>query len=47
MSNFRRTFTKEQKLEMGVAIDICNRIGISDDMYVETIKKTEAIMKRL
>jgi hypothetical protein len=33
--------------EMGVAIDICNRIGISDDMYVETIKKTEAIMKRL
>lgn len=33
--------------EMGVAIDICNRIGISDDMYVEIIKKTEAIMKRL
>ncbi len=32
--------------KLGVAIDICNRMGISDDKYVEVVNKAEAIMKR-
>lgn len=32
--------------EMAVAIDICNRIGISDDRYIKTLEKTKALMNR-
>jgi uncharacterized tellurite resistance protein B-like protein len=38
---------KIQECEMAVAIDICNRIGVSDERYIGIIKKVEILMHRL
>lgn len=35
------------KNKLGVAINICNRIGISDDRCVEVINKADALMKNI
>jgi hypothetical protein len=37
---------KMQDCELAVALDICNRIGISNERYVSNIKKVEALMKK-
>ena len=38
---------KDINKKLKVAIDICNRMGISDDRYVEVVNKAEAIIKRV
>ncbi len=38
---------KATEAEVGAAVNICNRMGITDDRYISIIQKTKNIMNRM